>query len=126
MVSALLKKEQNMFADLIDKIIDEYKADPRNKICIDEDTLLASAMEETGSEITLEKLRSVISEFLSGEIDVDDYPIYDGAVYACSVASNNCFGNPEEHEDDDDYSVDYEVDWIENDDGSFVAEIRPS
>lgn len=115
-----------MFADLIDKIIDEYKADPRNKIFIDENTLLASAMEETGSEITLEKLRSVISEFLSGEIDVDDYPIYDGAVYACSVASNNCFGNPEEHEDDDDYCVDYEVDWIENDDGSFVAEIRPS
>ncbi|MDB4806706.1 hypothetical protein OAG89_01815 [Pseudomonadales bacterium] len=115
-----------MFADLIDKIIDEYKADPRNKIFIDEDTLLASAMEETGSEITLEKLRSVISEFLSGEIDDDDYSIYDGAVYACSVASNNCFGNPEEHEDDDDYSVDYEVDWIKNDDGSFVAEIRPS
>ena len=66
-----------MFADLIDKIIDEYKADPRNKIFIDEDTLLASAMEETGSEITLEKLRSVISEFLSGEIDDDDYSIYE-------------------------------------------------
>ncbi len=115
-----------MFAELIDKIIDEYKADPRNKVFIDENTLLASAIEETGNDISVDQLRKAIKNFLSGEMEDDDYSIYDGAIYACGVASNNCFGDPSEHEDDDDYSVDYEIDWIENDDGSFCAEIRPA
>jgi hypothetical protein len=120
-----LKRIPFMFAELIDKIIDDYKADPRNKIFIDENTLLASAIEESGNDITADQLRAAIRNFMSGEMDGDDYSIYDGAIYACAVASNNCFGNPAEHEDDDDYSVDYEIDWIENDDGSFAAEIRP-
>ena len=115
-----------MLAKLIEKIVVDYKTDPRNKIFIDEVTLLASVTEETGNEVSDVELRSVIRNFLSGEMDGDDYSIYDGAIYACAVASNNCFGDPEEHEDDDDYSVDYEIDWIKNDDGSFCAEIRPS
>ena len=114
-----------MFSELIDKIIDEYKADPRNKVFIDENTLLAAASEETGNEVSPDQLRAVIKNYLSGDMDGDDYSIYDGAVYACSVASNNCFGDPSEHEDDDDYSVDYEIDWVENGDGSFAAEIQP-
>ena len=100
-----------MFAELIDKIIDEYKADPRNKIFIDEETLLAAATEETGNDVTSDQLRSAIKNYLSGEMDGDEYSIYDGAIYACAVASNNCFGDPAEHEDDD---------------GSFTAEIRPA
>ena len=115
-----------MFAELIDKIIDDYKADPRNKVFIDENTLLAAASEETGYDISAEQLRNTIKNFLSGEMEDDDYSIYDGAIYACAVASNNCFGDPAEHEDDDDYSVDYEINWIENNDGSFTAEIRPA
>lgn len=115
-----------MFADRIDKIIDDFKADPRNKVFIDEETLLSSALEETGNEVSLEQLRQAIKNFLNNEMDGDDYSIYDGAIYACSVASNHCFGNPEENEDDDYYSVDYEIDWLENDDGSFTAEVRPA
>jgi len=115
-----------MFAELIDKIIDEYKTNPRNKVFIDESTLLAAAIEETGNDISVEELRNTIKNFLSGEMEDDDYSIYDGAIYACAVASNHCFGNPAEHEDDDDYSVDYEIDWIEGDDGSFTAEVRPA
>jgi len=115
-----------MFAELIDKIISGYKAEPRNKIFIDEATLLASATEETGDKVTEVQLRSVIRNFLSGEMDGDDYSIYDGAIYACAVASNNCFGDPVANEDDDDYSVDYELDWIKNSDGSFSAEVRPA
>jgi len=93
---------------------------------IDENTLLAAVAEETGSEISADQLRAVIKNYLSGDLDGDDYSIYDGAIYACSFASNNCFGDPSEHDDDDDYSVDYEIDWIENSDGSFAAEIRPA
>lgn len=115
-----------MFAEKIDKIIDDFKADPRNKVFIDEETLLASATEESGNDVSIEQLRQAIKNFLSGEMEDDDYATYDGAVYACAVAANHCFGNPEEHEDEDDYSVDHEVDWIENADGSFAAEVRPS
>ena len=115
-----------MFAELIDKVIDDYKADPRNKIFIDESVLLSAAIEETGNPVTVDQLRSVISNFLSGEMDGDDYSIYDGAIYACAVAANNCFGDPVANEDDDDYSVDYELNWIDNSDGSFSAEIRPA
>ena len=78
-----------MFAELIDKIIEEYKADPRNKVFIDENTLLAAASEETGNDVTAVQLRSVIKNFLSGEMEDDDYSIYDGSIYACAVASNN-------------------------------------
>jgi hypothetical protein len=115
-----------MLAKLIEKIVVDYKTDPRNKIFIDEVTLLASVTEETGNEVSDVELRSVIRNFLSGEMDGDDYSIYDGAIYACAVASNKCFGDPEANEDDDNYSVDYEINWIENSDGSFCAEIRPT
>jgi hypothetical protein len=115
-----------MFADLIDKIIDDYKSVPRNKILIDEDTLLASSIEETGNLISRDQLRTTIANFLSNSMDGDDYSIYDGAIYACSVAANHCFGDPVEYEADDYYSADYQLEWIQNSDGSFAAEIRPS
>lgn len=115
-----------MFAELIDHIIEQYKIDPRNKVFIDEVTLLAASAEETGNAVSSEQLRVTIKNFLSGQMDGDDYSIYDGAIYACAVAANHCFGDPDEHDEDDDYSVDYDLDWIENDDGSFSAEIRPA
>lgn len=117
---------QKNFADLIDKIIDDFKADPRNKITIDEDTLLASSAEETGYPITRGQLRASIVNFLSSNMDGDDYSVYDGAIHACSVAANHCFGDPVAYEDDDQFSVDYQLSWIQNSDGSFMAEIKPS
>lgn len=114
-----------MFADLIDQIINEYKINPRNKVFIDEKTLLASAAEETGNSVTSVQLRTVVENFLSDSMDGDDYSIYDGAIYACSVAANHCFGDPAEYEEDDYYSVDYQLSWIHNSDGSFTAEISP-
>jgi len=49
--------------------------------------------------------------------------VLDGAVYACSVLARKCFGeNPE----DKDVDVDYQISWLENNDGSYVAEIRPN
>lgn len=58
-----------MFADLIDKIIDDYKANPRNKVLVDESTLLASALEETGIPVSLNQLRVAITNFLSNQMD---------------------------------------------------------
>jgi hypothetical protein len=109
-----------MFAKLIDEIISKYKEDPRNKVHIDEKTLLAAAIEETGNEVSITQLREAISKYIAAELDDDDQTIYDGATYACGVAANNCFS------DDPDAEVDYEISWLENSDGSYTAEVRPS
>lgn len=110
----------SMFSKLVDKIIADYKADPRSKIFVDEATLLASAKEETGvEEISSEALRDIINKYINGDLDdADEQSIYDGAVYACGVVANNCFGN------DPDEEVDYELSWIQNTDDSFSAEVR--
>jgi len=107
----------------IEKIIKDYKTDPRNKIFIDEETLLAAAIEETGDKVTAPELRSVIGRFIDGEMEDDDYSVYDGATYACATVANICFADPSRQGEDD--SVDYQLEWIENTDGSYCAEIRP-
>ena len=49
--------------------------------------------------------------------------MYDAAVFCCSVLSRKCFA---EDPEDEEAEVDYQISWIKNDDGSIVAEIRPS
>ena len=105
---------------LVDKLQTEYKADPRNKIFINEEMLIASVSEETGNEVTAEDLRVVIAAFLSGDMDDSQQSIYDGAVYACSLSARHCFN------DDPEDDVDYEIYWQEQTDGTYVAEVRPS
>jgi len=46
--------------------------------------------------------------------------IYDGAVCACGSAARQCF------RDDPEENIDYEIDWLEQDDGSIIAEVRPN
>ena len=112
-----------MFANLIDAVIDEYFLNPRNKVYLKEDVLLASSMEESGVKVTARNLRESIRNYIKDEQDGDDYLIYESAIYACSVAANHCFGDQESLEED--YSVSYVINWIEDDDGSFCAEVRP-
>lgn len=113
-----------MFAALIDAVIDDFKANPRNKILLKEDVLLSSAIEESGLPVTASNLRSSIRNYIYNEQDGDDVLVYDSAVYACSVAANHCFGDQDQI-DEEDYSVSYEINWIENEDGTICAEIRP-
>ncbi len=109
--------------EMIEEIVEEFKKDPRNKVFAPEAVLLASAKEETGDNISKETLRPIIEKHQNGELDDDDYDVLDGAVYACSVLARKCFGeNPE----DKDVDVDYQISWLENNDGSYVAEIRPN
>jgi len=115
-----------MLSNLIDEIIAAYRINPRNKIFIDEKILLASAIEESGSQISINQLRMAIAKFISGEMSVDESSIYDGAIYACSTVAKNCFRDFEKDERDDPSCVDYEINWIENKDRSFLAEIRPT
>ena len=105
---------------LVLKLATKYKANPRNKIFVDEEMLIASATEEAGNEVTKKILRKVISAFITGDMDETQQAIYDGAVYACSQSAKHCFN------DDPEDDVDYEIDWQEQKDGSYVAEVRHS
>ena len=65
-------------------------------------------------------MRKVIGDWSGGELTSADETVYDGAVASCGTVARRCFG--EDSEDD----VDYDVSWVEEDDGSFTAEVRPS
>ena len=106
--------------EIVEGVVAEYKQDPRNKVFVGEDALLASATEETGSQVDTESLRDSIKAYQDGDVSDEQQVIYDGAVAVCGRLARQCFGN------DPDTDVDYDVSWLENDDGSFSAEIRPS
>ena len=111
-----------MTADaMIQSLAEEFRKDPRNKVFVGEDILLASVLEETGQKIDGHRLREVIKAYLSGDLDSHAQDVYDGAVYACSSAAKLCFA---ENPDDEDEEVDYSISWIEDSDGDFSAEVR--
>ena len=109
----------NSANELANKIIGEFKNEPRNKVFINFETLLASASEETGKEIESNKLIKVIDNYLSGDLDEKGESIYDGAVAIIGYVARNCFG------DDPDQDLDYEIEWIQEDDSTYTAEVRP-
>jgi len=111
------------FDELIEKISDEFHKDPRNKVFAPQELLIASVKEEMGEDISADMLSSIVSLHEEGEIDGDEEEIYDAAVYCCGVLARKCFADDPE---DEDAEVDYEISWIENEDGSIAAEIRPS
>jgi hypothetical protein len=111
------------FDELLEAVVEEFRADPRNKVFAPEPLLLASVQEETGKSVSPEKLRDVIADYVSGSIDDADSEIYDGAVYSCSQLAKACFSEDPEDELEE---VEYEVSWIENEDGSYSAEVRPA
>ena len=111
------------FDELIETISGEFHKEPRNKVFAPQELLIASVKEEMGEDISAEKLSLIVSSYQEGELDGDDEEIYDAAVYCCSVLARKCFADDP---DDEDAEVDYEISWIENEDGSTSAEIRPS
>lgn len=116
--SVFLSKVKKMFDQLIENYIQEYRKTPRTKIFVDEQLLIASVFEETGKEVTIDQIRKIILEYIDGDLSEKQEVIYDGAVYACGVVARSCLGNDPEED------VDYEINWILNDDGSYIAEVR--
>jgi len=107
---------------LIDEIVRTHQKDPRNKVFVSEPVLLASVAEEVGVQISSAKLIELIENYQNGSLDDESEELYDGAIYACSEVARRCFGDDP---DDEDEEVDHEVSWIENEDGSYAAEVRP-
>ena len=104
--------------EIIEGVVSDYKQDPRNKVFVGEDVLLASAAEETGVSVDAENLRAAISAYQSGDMSDEQQALYDGAVAACGRIARSCFG------DDPDCDLDYDIAWIEIDGGSWSAEVR--
>ena len=105
-------------ADAITNVVREFKADPRNKVSIEEDLLIISASEETGEKVTASALRKAIAAYLKGKSNDKQMALYDGATYVCGMAARLCFGdNPDE-------DIDYEVDWSTQSNGALVAVVR--
>ena len=112
-----------MLEMLAQKIIDNYKADPRNKVFVEESVLISAVAEETGQEVTAYRLREVVAAWQNGELADFEREIYDGATYACAYIARKCFSeNPE----DEDLDVNYEISWVESVSGALVAELRPN
>jgi len=109
--------------DLIEKITMQFRKEPRNKVFASQELLIASVSEESGQEITPQKLLSVVRAYEDGDIDGEDEELYDAAVYCCGVLARKCFGDDPE---DDETDVDYDLTWLEDEDGSVSAEVRPS
>lgn len=118
--SNFFKQKGRKMQNLIDQIVDEFKSNPRNKIFINEEILIASVKEETGDVINSNQLRSIIAKYINGDMNEAEQSLYDGAVYACGLTARRCF-----NEDPDD-DLDYEIQWLEGDDGSYTAEVSPS
>jgi Double zinc ribbon len=112
---------ENKMEELIENLVTECKNAPRNKVFVPENLLIISIKEETGSEIDAENFRALIQRYENGEMGDDDESIYDGAVYVCGQVAKRCFLDDPDADD-----IDYDISWIENNDGSFSAEVRPS
>jgi len=108
--------------DLIEVVSSEFRKDPKNKVFASQDILIASVLEESGEVISPEKLTSIVRAYEAGSLEENDQEIYDAAVYCCSVLARKCFSDDPE---DEDAEVDFSLSWIEGEDGSLIAEIRP-
>jgi hypothetical protein len=106
----------------IKKIVDNFREDPRNKVFASEDVLILGIQELCRVEITSEKLREIIDQFEDGKLSGEGLDLYDGAVYPCYTLARLCFSEDPEDEDEE---VDSQITWLENEDGSYVAEVRP-
>ena len=108
--------------EMVKPLVSDFKSDKRNKVFVPENILITSILEENGKEIDLEELRQIIKKYLDGELDSESQDIYDAAIYSCSLVARLCFADDPE---DEDAEVDYEISWLEDDNGSYSAEIRP-
>lgn len=106
-------------SEMVDRAVADFKNDPRNKVFVEWNLLLASATEERGEHVDGNGLREALARFLGGDYSGDDQDLYDAAVAACGEVARGCFGNSPDEE------VDYTVTLLENEEG-FVAEVRQS
>lgn len=107
------KEEKEMISqdDILEKIVTEFRADPRNKIIIDGKDLAAFASEEVDQEVTLEKLCKAVSSFEEGEAEEEDESLVDAATALCHQVADRCWGECLDEYDDEWEEVDISTEW---------------
>ena len=111
--------------DIVDKLVTEYKNDPRNKIIIEAAYLVAFAKEETGNEVTLITLCNAISSYEDGSASSEDEALVDAATALCHQVADRCWGECIDEDDDEWEEVDISTEWsdfdCDNPDDLFVT-----
>ncbi|AKN59997.1 hypothetical protein WB44_01365 [Synechococcus sp. WH 8020] len=101
--------------EIITSIVSSFKKEPRNKIIISCSDLCGYASEELESELTPESLAKAINAFENGEANEHDERIVDAATSLCHQASNRCWGECEDEEEDEWSEVDISTEWSDYD-----------
>ncbi|MBK5940788.1 hypothetical protein [Halochromatium roseum] len=97
--------------DILEKIVTEFRSDPRNKIIIDGKDLAAFASEEVGQEVTLDQLCKAVSSFEEGEAEEEDESLVDAATALCHQVADRCWGECLDEDDDEWEEVDISTEW---------------
>jgi len=104
--------------EIIAKIVNEFRKEPRNKIVISSEDLCLFASEELGRELSAESLAKAVATFEDGEATEADENIVDAATSLCHQVSNRCWGECLDADDDEWSEVDISTEWSDYDSDS--------
>ena len=113
---------------IVEKIVSEFQADPRNKIIISVKDLAEFSSEEVDDIVTPLILVMAIQAYQNGEADENHERLVDAATALCYQVANRCWGKCIDEDNNKWEEVDIDTDWCdadtENPEDLFVI-IRP-
>lgn len=104
--------------EIIAKIANDFKEEPRNKIFISSEDLCLFVSEELGRELSAESLAKAVATFEDGEATEADENIVDAATSLCHQVSNRCWGECLDADEDEWSEVDISTEWSDYDSGT--------
>jgi len=96
---------------IVDKLVAEYRADPRNKIIIEEDDLLTFASEELGTGIERQALLEAVDAYGKGTAQASHQQMVDAATALCHQVADRAWGKCINEDDDEYEEVDISTNW---------------
>lgn len=97
--------------DVVNKIVSEFREDPRNKIIINAHDLAIFANEEVGREVSIEELCKSISSIEDGTAEENEEALLDAATALCHEVADRCWGECVDEDDDEWEEVDIGTEW---------------
>lgn len=106
---------------LILPIVDGFRADPRNKVVVPKEVILAGYRYCTGQHLTRDKARQLLVGSTL-ELNEDELEELDAITFICERIAERCL---RDDPDDEDEEARYTIEIGEGVDDELVAEIRP-
>lgn len=97
--------------DIVDKLVSENRADPRNKILIDGADLISFATQELGSPVEDEVLKRTLQAYNSGELTEQTQNILDAATALCHQVADRVWGKCIDEDEDEWEEIDIKTAW---------------